>query len=212
MSQKHRFGVRGQRFFPVNDNQNSLFCVHEIAAVASFPQPVAAAFSLLRNHRTVGRSASVNFQTRVPARALPASETSFYTIDELERVLPALDLPARAAVAVAGYVGLRLAEIQGLTRADHDGGTLTVRETQWRGHRSPPKSRVSGCSVPVPQLRSILDRTARRSKTPARYSGRVGPCRSARGSDRHEAVLGFAGSAGTRSVEESQYVVPAGSL
>ncbi len=97
-------------------------------------------------------------QTMLPSRALPAVETKFYTLDELECVLPELPLAARAAVAIAGYAGLRLAEIQGLAWEDYDGATLTVRQTQWRGQVSPPKSRASGGSVPViPQLRAILD-------------------------------------------------------
>lgn len=97
-------------------------------------------------------------QTMLPVRALPATETQFYTMEELEKVLPYLPLAARAAVAIAGYAGLRLAEIQGLTWEDYDGATLTIRQTNWRGNISPPKSRASGGSVPViPQLRVILD-------------------------------------------------------
>ena len=94
----------------------------------------------------------------LPARALRSRETGFYTLEEIERVLPLLSLTDRAAVAVAGYAGLRLAEIQGLTWDCYDHETLTVEETQWRGHRSPPKSNASADFVPViPALRAILD-------------------------------------------------------
>jgi hypothetical protein len=78
--------------------------------------------------------------TEIPSRTVPSRETGFYTLAEIRLVLPELELAHRAAVAVAAYAGLRLAEIQGLSWPDYDGDDLSVNETEWRGHRSPPKS------------------------------------------------------------------------
>ncbi len=120
-----------------------------------------AFISVVFNHaRNYGFYTEANPVTGVflPARALTSRETGFYTLEEIQKVLPLLTLPHRAAVAIAGYAGLRLAEIQGLTWDCYDGDTLTVEETQWRGHRSPPKSNASAAFVPViGHLRSILD-------------------------------------------------------
>jgi integrase len=70
--------------------------------------------------------------------------------------LPPDDL--RAAVAVAAFAGLRLAELQGLTWDDYDGDSLTVRRTRWQGYENAPKSKASAAAVPVvPELRAVLD-------------------------------------------------------
>jgi integrase len=120
-----------------------------------------AFLSVVFNHaRNYGFYQATNPVTGVflPARALASRPTSEYTLDEIQRVLPELENAHRAAVAIAGYTGLRLAEIQGLTWDCYDGETLTVAETQWRGHRSPPKSSASAAFVPViAPLRDILD-------------------------------------------------------
>ncbi len=120
-----------------------------------------AFISVVFNHaRNYGFYTEANPVTGVflPARALRSRETGFYTLEEIERVLPLLSLPHRAAVAIAGYAGLRLAEIQGLTWDCYDADTITIEETQWRGHRSPPKSVASAAFVPViSHLRAILD-------------------------------------------------------
>jgi integrase len=120
-----------------------------------------AFLSVVFNHaRNYGFYQSANPVTGVflPARALPSRQTKTYSLEEIERVLPLLELPHRAAVAIAGYAGLRLAEIQGLTWDCYDGETLTVEETEWRGYRSPTKSKASADFVPViAPLRAILD-------------------------------------------------------
>jgi integrase len=64
----------------------------------------------------------------------------------------------RAAVAIAVFAGLRLAELQGLTWDDYDGDSLTVRRTRWQGYENAPKSKASAAAVPVvPELRAVLD-------------------------------------------------------
>ena len=120
-----------------------------------------AFLSVIFNHaRNFGFYTEANPVTGVflPARALRSRETGVYSLEEIEKVLPALAVPHRAAVAIAGYAGLRLAEIQGLTWGAYDSETLTVEETEWRGFRSPPKSQASAAFVPViAPLRAILD-------------------------------------------------------
>ncbi len=96
--------------------------------------------------------------TMVPKSMKPAKVPGVYTLAEVNQALPALEGPAQAAVAIAAFAGLRLAEIQGLSFADYDGETLSVKLTQWRGHVSDPKSKASKSWVPVvPPLKAILD-------------------------------------------------------
>ncbi|MBI3477125.1 MAG: tyrosine-type recombinase/integrase [Acidobacteria bacterium] len=120
-----------------------------------------AFLSVIFNHaRNYGFYTEANPVTGVflPARALASRETGVYTLEEIEQILPLLTLEHRAAVAIAGYAGLRLAEIQGLTWDCYADDALTVEETEWRGYRSPPKSKASGSFVPViPALRDILN-------------------------------------------------------
>ncbi len=81
-----------------------------------------------------------------------------YVLEEINKVLPTLEGPARAAVAIAALSGLRLGEIQALTWSDYDGEALSVNQSQWRGHVNDPKSKASKSWVPVvPPLRAILD-------------------------------------------------------
>ena len=83
------------------------------------------------------------------------------------------DLPSdlKAAVAIAAFAGLRLAELQGLTWEDYDGESLIVRRTRWKGYENAPKSRASAAAVPViPELRAALDRYKREwDKLPPKY-------------------------------------------
>jgi len=97
--------------------------------------------------------------TMVPKSSKVTKTPGVYTLDEVNAALPALDGPSLAAVAVAAFAGLRLAEIQGLAWSDYDGEALSVKLTQWRGHVSDPKSKASKSWVPVvPPLKTILDR------------------------------------------------------
>jgi integrase len=82
-----------------------------------------------------------------------------YELDTVRRVLTK-KMPAelRAAVAIAAFAGLRLAELRGLTWDDYDGRTIVVRRTRWRTFENAPKSKASAASVPVvPALREVLD-------------------------------------------------------
>jgi integrase len=152
--------LRDYRVSKIQDLLNSIAADFELrkTTLATVKHFLSGAFRIAAVTGLINESENPVTQTMLPSRALPSTETQFYTLDELEKVLPELPLAARAAVAVAGYAGLRLAEIQGLEWEDYDGATLTIRQTQWRGEISPPKSRASGGSVPViPQLRVILD-------------------------------------------------------
>ena len=159
---KERAGVRLWVIRPHHIQQ----LLNEIAADRKRPlrrttySHLKAFLSVIFNHaRNYGFYTEANPVTGVflPARALASRETGAYTLEEIEKVLPVLEGAAKAAVAIAGYAGLRLAEIQGLTWDCYDRDTMTVTETEWRGHRSPTKSKASADFVPViTPLRKIL--------------------------------------------------------
>lgn len=91
-----------------------------------------------------------------PAR--PARETYAYTSDEISRIMDVLPEPARTAVAVAAYTGLRSGEIAALRWEDFDDSSLAVSRSIWRGHVSEPKTAASKAPVPViPRLSAILE-------------------------------------------------------
>jgi integrase len=95
--------------------------------------------------------------TLVPKSSKPSKEPGAYTLDEITRLLSVLSGPAKCAVGIASFAGLRLAEIQGLRAEDCDITTLSVKQTQWRGHTNDPKSVASKNWVPViPALGAIL--------------------------------------------------------
>lgn len=91
--------------------------------------------------------------------------TAAYTLNEVVSVLETLKtsgthraVEAMAAVAIAAFAGLRLAEIQGLSHEDYEGDELSIHETVWRGEVSPTKSKASRATVPViPMLSTYLD-------------------------------------------------------
>lgn len=96
--------------------------------------------------------------TIVPKSTKATKTPGVYTLEEVTTALPALEGAAKAAVAVAAFAGLRLAEIQALSFEDYDGESLSINLTQWRGHVSDPKSKASKSWVPVvPALKTILD-------------------------------------------------------
>jgi integrase len=89
-----------------------------------------------------------------------------YTLPEITTLLVNIwwksdDYPSRvafAAVAVAAFTGLRLAELRGLQWKDFQGDRLSVERTVWRTSQSLPKTESSENTVPVlPIVRSILE-------------------------------------------------------
>lgn len=81
-----------------------------------------------------------------------------YTLKELKQILNAVSGPARVAVAIAGYAGLRQAEIQGLRWTDLRDDCLWISRSVWRGVVGETKNAASRAPVPVIEpLRLILD-------------------------------------------------------
>lgn len=86
-----------------------------------------------------------------------------YTLDEITWMLKRLGEPARTAVAVAAFAGLRESEIRGLQWPDYNGELLHIRRKVWRRHVGNTKTQESANSVPVIEpLRKILDAHKRR--------------------------------------------------
>jgi integrase len=93
----------------------------------------------------------------IPKSTVQRAEPGVYTLAEIRSLLGVLVEDAKATVAVAAYAGLRLAELQGLRWTDYDGSAIEIKQTQWRGYTSDPKSRASKDWVPViPALKTIL--------------------------------------------------------
>lgn len=86
-----------------------------------------------------------------------------YTLKEIGHMLEKLDEPARTAVAVAAFTGLREGEIRGLRWPDYTGEQLHVRRSVWRTHVGETKTDESTGAVPViGPLRTILEDHAKR--------------------------------------------------
>jgi len=90
-------------------------------------------------------------------------EPRAYTLKEIGVMLGELGEPARTAVAVAAFSGLRESEIRGLKWEDYTGKELHVRRGVWRTHVDETKTDKSTGAVPViAPLRRILDEHKRR--------------------------------------------------
>ena len=97
-------------------------------------------------------------EVSIPA-APSGEETRFYNLEEIQTMLAVLPEPARTLLALAGFTGLRRAELCGLQWEDYNGAEISVTRSVWEGHVNEPKTRKSKAPVPViPSLRTILDR------------------------------------------------------
>ena len=87
-----------------------------------------------------------------------AEETVAYDLSTVIRMLQILPEPARTAVGVAAFGGLRRGEIEGLTWEAFTGDELRVLRAMWRSHIGEPKTRNSKAPIPViAPLRRMLD-------------------------------------------------------
>jgi len=103
------------------------------------------------------------FQDENPARdsavnpkAAEPQETYAYTLEEIQVILSLLPEPAATAFAVAGFMGLRHGEIQGLLWENYHDGEMYVSRSIWNGRISDPKTRKG--RAPVPVIRQLADR------------------------------------------------------
>ncbi len=76
-------------------------------------------------------------------------ETYAYSLVEVLKMLKILPEPARTAVAVAAFLGLRRSEIRGLDWLDYSGSEIRVMRSRWEGFTNEPKTRKSKAPVPV---------------------------------------------------------------
>jgi integrase len=103
------------------------------------------------------------FQGENPARdsavnpkAAEPQETYAYTLEEIQTILSLLPEPAATAFAVAGFMGLRHGEIQGLLWENYHDGEMYVSRSIWNGRISDPKTRKG--RAPVPVIRQLAER------------------------------------------------------
>jgi integrase len=82
-------------------------------------------------------------------------DTYAYSLPEIKTMLALLAEPARTVVLCAALSGLRKSELRGLTWADFDGETLTVRRSVWNSTVAEPKTRRS--RSPIPVVRQLAD-------------------------------------------------------
>lgn len=88
----------------------------------------------------------------------PSGKTHKYSLEEVEKMIAALDGVARVAVVVAAWTGLSLAELRGLKWEDVNGDVLTVRRTVWRRVVGETKTEARQASVHLlPQVRDALN-------------------------------------------------------
>lgn len=100
----------------------------------------------------------------LPRAAVAADKTPAYATDEVMAMLHALNGPARTAVALMFFAGLRPGEARGMKWSDYDKNILHVRRSIWRKHSTGPKTEASLADVPVAEaLREILSEVPRSS-------------------------------------------------
>lgn len=83
----------------------------------------------------------------------------FLTVDEVNRLVSALEEPARGIVVMAVLTGMRIGELLALrwSNVDSERRVIRVRETVYEGHVSTPKTRSGIRDVPIgPRLEKLL--------------------------------------------------------
>ena len=106
--------------------------------------------------------------TKINPKAPEPLETYGYSLEEIFAMLATLPEPASTAFAVAGFMGLRHGEIQGLLWEDYRDNELYVSRSIWNGCEVAPKTRKSQAPVPViPLLGKRLEQHRLRSGNPA---------------------------------------------
>jgi len=90
---------------------------------------------------------------RMPERTLKRPRR-FLRTDEVQRLLEALEEPARTVALLAVLTGLRIGEILGLRwgRVDLSSGTLRVEEKLYKGRFGTPKTRASRREIPLAEV------------------------------------------------------------
>jgi integrase len=92
----------------------------------------------------------------VDPRAPEPRETYAYDLEEIQKLLSILPVPADVAFAVAAFAGLRHGEIQGLEWPDYHDGQLWITRSVWNGTVNGCKTR--GSRAPVPVIRQLAER------------------------------------------------------
>jgi integrase len=96
--------------------------------------------------------------TAIPDGNPTKKKTHKYSLEEVEKMIAALDGVARVAVVVAAWTGLSLAELRGLKWVDVDGDVLTVRRTVWKRIVGETKTEARQADVHLlPQVRDALN-------------------------------------------------------
>lgn len=99
------------------------------------------------------RSASPEVPVGKPSKVMP-----HYLLPEVRQMLAVLSEPARTAVAIAAFTGLRRGEIEGLTWEHVLPDAIRVERSIWNGKAHETKTPASKGLVPLtPALRIILE-------------------------------------------------------
>jgi integrase len=119
---------------------------------------VASAIFTLAKQQDYFRGENPAHGTAISPAAAEPEETYAYSLDEIYAILAHLPEPAATAFAVAGYLGLRHGEIQGLGWEDYRNGQIYVSRSIWNGRIGEPKTRKGRAPVPViPHLAKRLE-------------------------------------------------------
>jgi integrase len=91
-------------------------------------------------------------------RGKPMGKTPAYTLPEVLAIVDVVPEPARTAVLVAAFTGMRVSEIKGLQWDDFVGDELRIVRSVWSGHITDTKTLSSRAPVPVvPILKRALE-------------------------------------------------------
>jgi integrase len=118
-------------------------------------------------------------EAKVLTRARPPAQTPHYTLEELEDLISALveRVDCQLILALAGLLGLRPSEIEGLKWEDFDDNFVHIRRASVRGHVGALKTPESAASIPlIDQVRIPLQLW--RAKSGNRSEGWLFPNRS----------------------------------
>ena len=108
------------------------------------------------------------------AAGRPSKLMPHYLLDDVKAMLAVLPDPARTAVAIAAFTGLRRGEIEGLSWEHVLPDAVRVERSIWNGKAHDAKTAASKGLVPlIPALRVILDAHRLRSGNPT--SGPIFP-------------------------------------